>query len=82
MAINPTNFPNGIRAPLLNASNAQPSAITDLTDSTGGSGAAGGTLDASTATYNATIINNNFADVAAQIAAINAALQAAQVTAS
>lgn len=80
MAINPTNFPNGIRAPLLNSSGAQPSAITDVTDNSGGTGAAGGTLAAVTATYNETVIENNFAVLAAQVNAINAALKASQVT--
>ena len=75
-----SNFPNGIRGPLLNSSGAQPSAITDITDNSGGTGAAGGTLAAVTGTYNETVIENNFAVIAAQLTAINAALQAAQVT--
>ena len=79
----PTVFPNGIRAPLMNSSNAQPSAIADLTDSTGGT--ASSTLAAITAgaTYaqaDITAIKNGLASLAAQIAAINAALKAAQVT--
>ena len=78
----PTRFPNGLRAPLLNSSGAQPSAITDITDNSGGTGAAGGTLAAVTGIYNETVIENNFAVIAAQLTAINAALQAAQVTAS
>lgn len=77
-----TNFPNGIRAPLLNSSGAQPSAITDLTNSSGGTGAAGGTLAAVTAAFNQTVLANNFTVLHAQVAAINAALKAAQVTAS
>ena len=77
-----TNFPNGIRAPLLNSSGAQPSAITDLTNSSGGTGAAGGTLAAITASFNQTVLANNLTVLHAQIAAINAALKAAQVTAS
>ena len=77
-----TSFPNGIRGPLLNSSGAQPSAITDVTDNSGGTGAAGGTLAAVTNQYSETVIENNFAVIAAQLNAINAALKAAQVTAS
>lgn len=93
-----TNFPNGIRAPLLNSSNAQPTAIVDLTDNSGGT--ANDTLEAcgtavtgvdgtgSNAASKADVdarlasIANNIADLAAKIAEINAALQASQVTAS
>lgn len=83
MAGRPTNFPNGIRAPLLNSSGAQPSAITDLTDSTGGT--ASGTLAAITAgaSYaqaDLTAIKNALASLAAQVAAINAVLKASGVT--
>ena len=80
--VKPTNLPFGLRAPLLNSSGAQPSAITDVTDNSGGTGAAGGTLAAVTGIYNETVIENNFAVLAAQVNAINAALKAAQVTAS
>lgn len=80
--VKPTNFPSGVRAPLLNSSGAQPAAITDITDNSGGTGAAGGTLAAVTGTYNETVIENNFAVLAAQVNALNAALQAAQVTAT
>lgn len=73
-----TNFPNGVRAPLLNASNAQPSAITDLTDSSGGTAA--DTIAAIGGTYSQSEIANAIASLAAKVNALNAALQAAQVT--
>lgn len=92
----PTNFPNGIRAPMLNASGAQPTAIVDLTDNSGGTandtieacgtavtGVDGaGSNAASKADVDArlTAIANNFADLTAKVNELNAALQAAQVT--
>lgn len=91
-----TNFPGGIRAPLLNSSGAQPSAIADLTDNSGGTandtveacgtavtGVDGtGSNAASKADVDArlTAIANNFADLAAKVNELNAALQSAQVT--
>ena len=78
--VKPTNFPNGLRAPLLNASGAQPSAIADLTDNSGGT--ASDTLAAVTGTYNETVIENNFASLAAKINAVIAAIEDAQVIAS
>lgn len=73
-----TNFPNGIVAPLLNASGVQPSAITDLTDNSGGTAA--DTIAAIGGTYSQAEVRNAIASLAAKINAINAALQAAQVT--
>lgn len=73
-----TNFPNGVRAPLLNAAGAQPSAITDLTDNSGGTAA--DTIAAIGGTYSQTEVRNAIASLAAKVNALNAALQAAQVT--
>lgn len=93
-----TNFPNGIRGPILNASESLQAAITDLTDNSGGTanntveacGAAVTGVDgtgsnaASKADVDArlTAIANNFADLAAKVNELNAALKAAQITAS
>jgi hypothetical protein len=73
-----TNFPNGIVAPLLNSSGAQPSAITDLTDNSGGTAA--DTIAAIGGTYSQTEVANAIASLAAKVNELNAALQAAQVT--
>lgn len=73
-----TNFPNGIRGPMLNASGAQPAAITDLTDNSGGTAA--DTIAAIGATYDQAEVRNAIASLSAKINALNAALQAAQVT--
>jgi hypothetical protein len=73
-----TNFPNGIRAPLMNASGAQPTAIVNLTDNSGGTAA--NTIAAIGGTYSQTEVRNAIASLAAKINALNAALQAAQVT--
>lgn len=73
-----TNFPNGIRGPLLNSSDAQPSAITDLTDNSGGTGS--DTIAAIGGTYSQSEVANAIASLAAKINELNAALQAAQVT--
>jgi hypothetical protein len=73
-----TNFPNGVIAPLLNASGAQPSAITDLTDNSGGTAA--DTIAAIGGTYSQAEVRNAIASLAAKINALNAALKAAQVT--
>lgn len=73
-----TNFPNGIVAPLLNASGTQPTAITDLTDNSGGT--ASDTIAAIGATYNQAQVQNAIASLAAKFNELNAALQAAQVT--
>lgn len=74
----PTNFPNGVRGPLLNATGTQPTAIVDLTDNSGGT--ASDTIAAIGGTYSQTEVRNAVASLAAKIAEINAALQAAQVT--
>lgn len=63
--VKPTAYPNGIQAPLLDKTGAS---IAVLTDSSGGT--ADNTVAASTGTYNATIINNNFADLTAKINAL------------
>ena len=73
-----TNFPNGVRGPLLNASGAQPSAITDLTDNSGGTDS--NTIAAIGATYDQAEVRNAIASLAAKVNELNAALQAAQVT--
>lgn len=73
-----TNFPNGVRAPMLNASGAQPSAITGLTDNSGGT--ASDTIAVIGATYDQAEVRNAVASLAAKIEELNAALQAAQVT--
>lgn len=73
-----TNFPNGIVAPLLNASGTQPSAITDLTDNSGGTGS--DTIAAIGGTYSQSEVANAIASLAAKVNELNAALQAAQVT--
>lgn len=73
-----TNFPNGVRAPLLNASNAQPTAIVDLTDNSGGTGS--DTIAVIGASYSQSEVANAVASLADKINEINAALQAAQVT--
>ena len=73
-----TNFPNGVRAPLLNASGTQPAAITSLTDNSGGT--ASNTIAAIGATYSQAEVQNAIASLAAKINSLNAALQAVQVT--
>lgn len=75
-----TNFPNGIRGPLLNALEAQEAAITDLTDNSGGT--ASDTIAAIGATYSQAEVQNAIASLAAKVNELNAALQAAQITAS
>lgn len=73
-----TNFPNGVRAPLLNASGTQPTAVVDLTDNSGGTSA--DTIAAIGGTYSQSEVANAIASLAAKINELNAALQAAQVT--
>lgn len=73
-----TNFPNGVIAPLLNASGAQPTAIVDLTDNSGGTGS--DTIAVIGASYSQSEVANAVASLADKINEINAALQAAQVT--
>ena len=73
----PSNFPNGIRAPLLNASDAQVSAIADLTDNSGGT--ASDTIAAIGAVYDQAEVRNAVASLAAKVNALIAALEATQV---
>ena len=75
-----TNFPGGIRGPILNASDAQISAIVDLTDNSGGTGT--DTIAAIGATYSQTEVRNAIASLSDKITELNAALKAAQITAS
>lgn len=75
-----TNFPNGIRGPILNSSEAQEAAITGLTDNSGGT--ATDTIAAIGATYSQAEVQNAIASLSAKINELNAALQAAQITAS
>jgi len=74
-----SNFPNGIRGPLLNSSGAQPSNIGALTDNSGGT--AGATIAAIGATYSQTEVRNAVASLAAKINLLEQALEDAQVTA-
>ena len=75
-----TNFPNGIRAPLLNGAGSAPTAIVDLTDNSGGTGS--DTIAAIGGTYSQTEVANAIASLAAKITELNAALKTAQVTAT
>ena len=75
-----TNFPNGVVAPLLQADGTAYTAITDLTDNSGGT--SGDTIAAIGGTYSQTEVANAIASLAAKINELNAALQAAQVTGS
>lgn len=75
-----TNFPNGITGPVLPASGTATTAIVDLTDNSGGT--ASDTIAAIGATYTQAEVQNAVASLAAKIAELNAALQAAQITAS
>ena len=78
MALKPTNFPNGVRAPLLNSSGAQPSNIGQLTDSSGGT--ASTTIAAIGGTYAQAEVANAVASLAAKINSLERALEDAQVT--
>lgn len=75
-----TNFPNGITGPILPASGTQTAAIVDLTDNSGGTGT--DTIAAIGASYSQAEVQNAVASLAAKITELNAALQAAGVTAS
>lgn len=75
-----TNFPNGIVAPILKGDGTQTAKIADLTDNSGGTASA--TIAAIGATYNQGEVRNAIASLAAQVAALNAALQASGVTES
>lgn len=74
-----TIFPNGIRGPILGASG-QASAITDLTDNSGGTGS--DTIAVIGATYDQAEVANAIASLAAKVNELNAALQDAQITGS
>lgn len=74
-----TYFPDGVKAVISDASSnqvvgAQQSAIASLTDST--TGTADGTLADVGAAFAQATLNNNFADLAAKVNAILAALRA------
>lgn len=75
-----TNFPNGIVAPILPASGTATTAIVDLTDNSGGTGT--DTIAVIGATYDQAEVANAVASLSDKITELNAALQAAQVTAS
>lgn len=75
-----TNFPNGITAPLISASGTQTAAIVDLTDNSGGTGT--DTIAVIGAAYSQTEVANAIASLSDKITELNAALQAAGVTAS
>lgn len=75
-----TNFPNGITGPLIPSTGTQTAAIVDLTDNSGGTSA--DTIAVISATYSQTEVANAVASLAAKVNALNAALQAAGVTAS
>jgi len=81
--IKPTNFPNGIKGPILTTTGTQTAAIAALTDSTGGT--ATGTLasitaGASYAQADMTAVKNAIASLSAKVNALSAALTASQVT--
>ena len=75
-----TNFPNGITGPIIPASGTATTAIVDLTDNSGGTGS--DTIAAIGATYSQAEVSNAIASLSDKITEINAALQAAQITAS
>lgn len=75
-----TNFPNGISGPIIGSTGSQASAITDLTDNSGGTGS--DTIAAIGGTYSQTQVANAIASLAAKVNELNAALQAAGITAS
>lgn len=75
-----TNFPNGITGPLIPASGTQAAAIVDLTDNSGGTGS--DTIAVIGATYDQAEVRNAIASLSDKITELNAALQAAGVTAS
>ena len=84
-----TNFPNGIRAPLLTSASAQTTQIVNLTDSTGGtvSNTIANTTGVDVAAAGPAQVvlvsefENAIASLAAKITELNNALIAAQVTA-
>jgi hypothetical protein len=75
-----TKFPNGIVAPLLQADGTQVTAITSLTDNSGGTGS--DTIAAIGGTYNQAEVRNAIASLADKLNEVIAAQQAAGVTGS
>ena len=75
-----TNFPNGIIAPILPSSGTATPAIVDLTDNSGGTGS--DTIAVIGGTYSQSEVANAIASLSDKITELNAALQAAQITAS
>ena len=75
-----TNFPNGVISPVLPATGTATTAIVDLTDNSGGTGS--DTIAAIGATYDQAEVRNAVASLSDKITELNAALQAAQITAS
>lgn len=75
-----TNFPNGIKGPIYGSAGTQTAAIVDLTDNSGGTGS--DTIAVIGATYAQAEVANAIASLSDKITELNAALQAAQVTAS
>lgn len=75
-----TNFPNGITGPIIPADGTQTAAIVDLTDNSGGTGS--DTIAVIGATYDQAEVANAVASLSDKITELNAALQAAGVTAS
>lgn len=75
-----TNFPNGITGPILPVGGTQTAAIVDLTDNSGGTGS--DTIAVIGATYDQAEVANAVASLSDKITELNAALQAAGVTAS
>lgn len=81
----PTRFPNGIIAPILPASGTQTPAVVALTDSSGGTASNTVAAIAAGAAYtqaDAVAMKNAIASLTAKVNALNAALQAAGITAS
>lgn len=84
MPINPTNFPNGITGPIVASDGTQASAITDLTDSSGGTAndIIAEITEASTAgSADTAPVAGAIADLAAKVNAILAALRSSGVIA-
>lgn len=73
-----TNFPNGIRAPLLQPNGVARSSITNLTDNSGGTSS--NTIAAIGGTYNQAEMRNAIASLSAKITELNNALTSTQVT--
>jgi hypothetical protein len=74
-----TNFPNGVRAPLLRADGTAVPAIVAITNNSGGT--ASNTIAAIGATYTQAEVRNAVSSLHAKIEELRAALVAAQVIA-